>query len=110
MLKLKFAAKQLGNKIKLHISEASNEFSELPTTEYDQSSVNHCDVFPVTLMQQHHFNKVARENVFLPVQKIILRRKLKFTKNKYMKFYMIELFTHPHIHQYYHTFQEHLLD
>ena len=45
--------------------------------------------FLYPIRQQHRFNKLVRENVLLPIKKIIWRRKLKFIKNKYMKFHNI---------------------
>ena len=67
--KLKFAARHLNDRIQLHTSGVSYEYSELPTTsEHDQMLVNQSNEFPVPLRKQHHFNKLVRENVLLLIQ------------------------------------------
>ena len=99
--KLKFAAKQLNDKIHLHTSGKSDKFKELPTTpKYDEPLVNQSVVFPAPPEVTTSFQQGCQRKCSTPYPKIAQRRKLKFTNNKYMKFQKIELFTPPHIHQY----------
>ena len=70
--KLKFAAKQLNERIQLYTSGVSGEFSELPTTfEHDQTLENQSDEFPASPQAMTSFLQVNNESVLLPTLKIM---------------------------------------
>ena len=73
--KLKFAAKQLNDRIQLHTSGASYEFSELPNTPYHgQALVNESDELPATPQAITSFLQGSKRKCPTPWN-IILRRK-----------------------------------
>ena len=59
--KLKFAAKQLNDRILLHTLEVPNKYSELPTTpDHDQTSVNQSDEFPAPSLAVTSFWQISQ--------------------------------------------------
>ena len=107
--KLKFAVRQLNDRIQLCISGVSNEFSALPTNpEHDQTLVNQSDEFLAPLRQQNHFNNLV--NCHTPYPKDNLKEEYEIIECKYMKCHKIKLFVHLHTHQYCHIFKDYLLE
>ena len=93
--KLKFETLQLNDRILLHISGISDDFSELHTTsEHSQILVNQSDEFPASHKATKPFQQV-KENVLLPTQKIIRKQKSKHTKNRYMNLHKIRVICSP---------------
>ena len=77
MQKLELTAKQLNDRIQLHTSGVSDEFSTLPTTpENDQTLVSQSVAFPVSPQATTSFQQVSQRKCPNPYTKYNLEEEI----------------------------------